>query len=188
MKKIKIMKFSKYILLFILCYCVPTLSEAQKVAGFQGKRGVIEVGLMPVVGVRPTGFRVQMQGTIHAAYAISNQISIGAQYDKSRFSGLGSLTTYGLSGELASTKYSLAPYGRFWTVNIGVANFNTDMSNYEGYYFTCGFYDRSIWRPISLTWGSDIGLYSLDITGSQKEEFPLSPMMIRLFVRVGLVW
>lgn len=182
------MKFSKYILLFILCYCVPALSEAQKVAGFQGKRGVIEVGLMPLLGVRPTGFRVQMQGTIHASYAINNQTSVGVQYDKSGFSGLGSLTTYGLLGELASAKYAIAPYGGFWTLNIGVANYNTGIDNYNGYYSTCGFYNRSIWRPISLTWGYDFGFYNLEITDSQQESLPLSSIMMRLFVRVGLVW
>jgi hypothetical protein len=184
----KFVKYIKYISLFIYCYCVPTLSEAQKLAGFQGKRGVIEVGLMP--NLLPNS---QVHGTIYSSFAITKRISIGVQYNNSLFSKTGSLTTYGLSGEWAASKYTIAPYGRFWAYNFGIMNYSsaTEKNLFKGYYFTYGFFDRSIWRPLSLTWGSEVGLYYLKKTkddGYYYYDDDGLPLMIRLFVRVGLVW
>lgn len=185
------MKFSKYILL-VICICsMPILSNAQKVPGFQGKRGIIEAG----ASYGLLSDNVQWGGLL--SYALNRQVNIGLQYDITKGNGQNyeNATTimYGISYQYSASKYTLAPYGRFWTTNIGILQINSKEieNNYKGYYCSIGFFDRSIWNRISLAWGSDVGFGYAQKTVIDPNYSSISDntlIYFRVFIRVGLAW
>ncbi len=189
------MQISKYILLFIACYFAPILSKAQVVSGFQGKRGVVEVGLSPLlttVGIGASG----IQGSLFTSYAINKSTNIGLQLDRTITTLFTErvFTTVGISYQVRATKYSIAPYGRFWTFNIGrhsIGNITENAADkVTGLYSSLGFFDRSIWRPISLSWGSEIGISNLTPNNPNMNMWENEGIgiFVRMFLRVGLVW